>query len=235
VTAAAFISVLALNACGGALSPATREAATTDAPETTVVKTTVPKATVPKTTVPRTTVPETTVPKTTIPRTTVPRTTPPTTVPAPAPKEGTRTNPFDLRADAPDGSDMLSSATYSTLVILNMRPVDPAAIHQANQFNDEAPAGKYYAALTFAATVDPAITEPVSGSELAYSCSIVGDKGRVYDNEFVSDMDGALVLITDQPDAIGGGSLTGDVLYLVDADDTNLLVLCNNDTYIIPG
>jgi hypothetical protein len=63
----------------------------------------------------------------------------------------------------------------------------------------------------------------------------VGDKGRVYDNEFVSDMDGALVLITDQPDAIGGGSLTGDVLYLVDADDTNLLVLCNNDTYIIPG
>ena len=83
-------------------------------------------------------------------------------------------------------------------------------------------------------TADDAITEPVTGQEIAHSCSLVGLKSKVYDSESLSDVDGALELIVDQPDVIGGGLIGGRIVYYVDDNDDDLQLLCG-DSYIIPA
>jgi hypothetical protein len=164
--------------------------------------------------------------------TTVPTPTiPPTTTP-PAPAEGTRSNPFDLRPDAPDGTDVLSNDEVTTWAVSLLSPGDPVAIHEANQFNDEAGPGLIWMKVFVYALIADTVTEPVSPYSL--SPELVGDKGKVYENAFISDSDGFLSLLNDQPDTIGGGSVQGYVYYLVDADDANFLVLMD-DNFIIPG
>jgi hypothetical protein len=148
---------------------------------------------------------------------------PPTTA---APKEGTRTNPLSGAA--------LTGSIVETLSITGLAPGDWGAIFSANRFNDPAPEGQFYAKLTYTAKAKSTITEPVSHFDIA--CDLVGTKGKVYEQSFLSDSsdDGALHLLSDQPDIVGGGSMSGDVYYLVDLDDTGLLALCDG-TYVLPA
>ena len=141
--------------------------------------------------------------------------------------------PFDLRAAAEGGPDLLSSDLLEPLIILNLRLGDPGAIVAANQFNEPAPPGQHWIAATYVATVKPSVTNQISYFDV--QCSLVGDKGKVYEPASISDVEGALNLLSDQPDVIGGGSIGGDVYYLVDDDDANLMALCGRETFIIPG
>jgi hypothetical protein len=161
--------------------------------------------------------------------TTTESTTTTTTIPE---RDGSRANPFDLRADAEGGPDMLSSDRIAMLLLLNVRPGDFNAILEANQFNDPAPAGKAYWAMSHVVTVADSVTEPVSGYEV--QCSLVGDLGTIYEPAFLSDVDGNLGLLDEQPDAIGGGTLAGDAYYLVTDGDTNLRAYCDG-IFVIPG
>lgn len=137
----------------------------------------------------------------------------PTTTAASA--SGTRDNPFSPIA--------LTYGDWSTLSILPIEVVDPALIHSANQFNDEAAPGQTYARIFVSAIYAGA--EKGGSYEFRYGFGLAGDKGKIYDAASVSDTRNVLSDISDSPDVLAGGELSGFIYYLVDADDTNFLVV----------
>lgn len=189
---------------------------------------------------------ETTPPSTSDPTTTaatsIPETTEPTSMTTPATtqvpttttpeRDGSREHPFDLRADATGGPDLLESDLLETLVALGPVDVDFAAIEAANQFNDPPPAGQHYVSLTMLGTVDAEVEGTVSGMDVL--CDLVGDRGVIYEPEFITDGAGTLSLLMDHPDVLSGGSIGGTVIYLVHDEDANFRVYCDG-TFIIPG
>lgn len=165
--------------------------------------------------------------------TTAPRARPttPTTTPA---RDGSRARPWDLRAVAEGGADVITAAKLSSFIMSDLRLGDPAAVAASNRFNTEAAPGQAWIVLTYSATVKDTVSTPVSGRDV--SCSLVGDKSKVYPPASVAgggDQD--IGLLSTQEEVIGGGTLQGDVYYLVDDDDGNFMVICDGDTYFIPG
>lgn len=229
-----------LAACGGSgadegASPSAAHASTT--PATAVVESAVP--TPPATTTPESAPPETTLAPTTTAATTTTSTTttttttttvaPTTTVPK---RDGSRERPFDLRADAEGGPDVLSASGLANYVALNLRDADWDAIYRANRFNEPAPEGQRYVVVTVAATAKDDIEGTMDSYDVA--CDLVGDLARIYNRAFLSDVDGDLHLLSDQPAVLGGGSIMGDEYYLVAADDGNFRIYCDG-IFIIPG
>ena len=128
---------------------------------------------------------------------------------------GTRDNPFSPTA--------LTYGDWSDISILPVEMVDAALIHSANQFNDDAGPGQSYARIQVSGIY--AGTEKGTSSDFRYGFGLAGDKGKVYDAASVSDSHNLLSEISDSPDVLAGGALTGFIYYLVDVDDTNFLVV----------
>lgn len=129
---------------------------------------------------------------------------------------------------------MLSNETFTSFLMFGPTGLDPARITDANRYNDLPGDGRVAVEILASFTVDDAITEPVDGRSVANSCDLVGSKSKVYEWESIADGDNVLGLIDEQPDVIGGGTLEGTIIYYVDADDTDLIMLCD-DSYIIPA
>jgi hypothetical protein len=111
------------------------------------------------------------------------------------------------------------------LSILPVEVVDPALIHSANQFNDEAAPGQTYARIFVSAIYAGAAKG--ESYEFRYGFGLAGDKGKIYDAASVSDTHNVLSDISDSPDVLAGGELAGFIYYLVDTDDTNFLVVAS--------
>jgi hypothetical protein len=206
-------------------SNTTTAVADTSAPETTTEAAQTTEAS--DTSAPDTTdAPETTEPATTdAPETTEAETSPPETTDAPttdAPTtsalEGTHANPFK-------GGELLSNDNYNPIVFTGpIELVSEDVVHAANQYNDPAPTGQAYVRFKLDATYIGAGTGTYFDF---YDVGVVGSKGKIYKQASVSDSSDNKDLHTlgDAPDVISGGTLEGYLYYLVDTDDTALLVI----------
>ncbi len=166
--------------------------------------------------------PDTTEPDTTEPDTTEPadQTTLVTAPDLPADRAGvTRQAPVPFKAAAPVGAGW-------TLTMGGYAPNADAAVEAANEFNDPPPAGKQYAVVTLTAAYGGPKEKSAVFSEVYFKA--VGPKGVAYDaTGCVAVLANGIDLFRD---VFAGGSLSGDVCFVVDAGDAVGLVLYA-DTY----
>ena len=142
-----------------------------------------------------------------------------TTVATTAPPEkGSRTNPFSIV-----NSSLSLGTDWNPIAFEAVEDVSPSLVHKANQFNDDAPAGQKYVRFHVEATYVG--SDKGTGSSLDTALNLVGDKGKIYESPFLSDSHNVLLALTDQPDVIDGGKVSGFIYRLVDADDANLLII----------
>lgn len=128
--------------------------------------------------------------------------------------------------DNPLSPNFLTYGDYDPVTLGSLEPVDFSAIEAANRFNDAPPAGQIYVRYKVTATYNG--TSTGAYFDFAFNLGLVGDKGKIYEPAFVSDSDGTLDALSDQPDVIAGGTMSGYLYYLIDADDTNILVVNEN-------
>jgi hypothetical protein len=132
-----------------------------------------------------------------------------------APEEGTRAHPYAV-------GSVLTSDSYSSIVFGPVELVNPADVHKANQFNDALPAGQAYVRVHVEATYSGAD----KGTPYDFTrIGLAGDNGKIYTSAFISDSHNVLDLITDQPDVLSGGTMSGNVYYVVDIGDANFLMV----------
>lgn len=140
----------------------------------------------------------------------------PTTTPKA--EEGSRDNPLD--------SSFLTYGDYDPVNFGFLELVDFATIESSNRFNEEPPPGQVYVRFRVTATYNG--TETGSYYDFAFNLGLVGDKGKIYETAFIADSDGTLETLSDQPDVISGGVMEGYLYYLIDSDDTDILVVNEN-------
>jgi hypothetical protein len=202
-----------------ARSTTTAEAVDTSAPDTTKASDTTQAS---ETSAPDTTeAPATTdAPETTEAETSAPETTdaPTTEAPTTTAVQGTHANPFR-------GGQALSTDKYNPIVFTGpLELVSDDALHAANPYNDPAPAGQAYVRFKMSATY----IGPDTGNYFDfYEVGVVGSKGKIYTQATVTDSstNGDLEVLNDAPEVITGGTLEGYLYFLVDTDDTALLVI----------
>jgi hypothetical protein len=142
-----------------------------------------------------------------------------------APPQGSREHPF---------SGTLSDDDWSVMHFTPLVPISAALVHEANKYNDPLPAGQKYVATYFTGTYKG--SDSMSGTALGWEWHVVGSKAKLYDVASVSDGYDIkkLNLLEDQPDVIAGGRLAGNIIFAVDANDTNLLLTDGYGQFVKP-
>jgi hypothetical protein len=143
-----------------------------------------------------------------------------TTSTVPTPEVGSKDNPFPI-------SSPLTWGDYDQITFQPLELVSSSLIHKANPYNTPPPAGQTYVRFKVSAVYTGDDTG--SGFGLSMNLHLVGDKATIYTSEFLSDYRKiGLAPIDDQPNVIKGGTITGFAYYLIDTDDTNILILVDN-------
>lgn len=129
-----------------------------------------------------------------------------------APAAGSRSNPFSAGMGHPvqDGELRVNGIKFDM----------DARIQDMNMFNAEPEAGEEWVLVnvTFDCQVSAEDTCVVS----LMNFELVGESGTVYDKEIIAVLENDF-----SGEIFGGGSVTGDLGFIIDSDDTNLLLVVN--------
>jgi hypothetical protein len=122
--------------------------------------------------------------------------------PAPSGEVGTRENPIPLGTEVQIGG--------WTVKVTGLTRDATAAMMEANQFNDEPAAGQEYVLVDLAATY----TGEESGTFwLDVGGTLLGSAGNTFDRTGISPSS-----ISDAGETFSGGSIEGDLSFIVDSD-----------------
>lgn len=139
------------------------------------------------------------------------------TTSAPTTAKGTRTAPYST-------SDSFTLGDYNPFQVTSLALGDPVAVKAANPYNDAPTAGQALIRVSVKATYVG--TDKGIGSLLGTEISLVGSESKIYTAANITNgIDKTLPLLSDQPDVLAGGVIQGDLYFIIDAADKDVLIM----------